>query len=99
MYEFEDNEAYYRKVAEKKSRAGLTSGGDEPVLDGGGSGHSIFTAYFLKALDGIKKTYFSAEEVYQELKIPVANNSDQTPTFLPIKNTDDAGGQFIFVRR
>jgi hypothetical protein len=98
-YEFEDNETYYRKVAEKKSRAGLTSGGDEPVLDGGGSGHSIFTTYFLRALDGIKKNYFSAEEVYQELKIPVANNSDQTPTFLPIKNTDDAGGQFIFVRR
>jgi hypothetical protein len=98
-YDFEDNEAYYRKVAEKKSRAGLTSGGDEPVLDGGGSGHSIFTTYFLRALDGIKKNYFSAEEVYQELKIPVANNSDQTPTFLPIKNTDDAGGQFIFVRR
>ncbi len=98
-YEFEDNEAYYRKVAEKKSRDGLTSGGDEPVLDGGGSGHSVFASYLLKALDGIKKSYFSAEEIYQELKIPVANNSDQTPTFLPIKNTDDEGGQFIFVRR
>jgi hypothetical protein len=59
----------------------------------------LFAWYFLQSLDGIKKNYFSAEEVYQELKIPVANNSDQTPTFLPIKNTDDAGGQFIFVRR
>jgi hypothetical protein len=98
-YEFEDNESYYRKVAEKKSRDGLTSGGDEPVLDGGGSGHSVFASYFLKALESIKKKYFTAEEVYQELKIPVANNSDQTPTFLPIKNTDDAGGEFIFVRR
>jgi hypothetical protein len=99
QYEFEDNEAYYKKVAERKSRSGLTSGGDEPVLDGGGNGHSVFATYLLKALGGIKKQYFSAEEVYQELKIPVANNSDQTPTFLPIKNTDDAGGQFIFVRR
>lgn len=98
-YEFQDNESYYRKVAEKKSRAGLTSGGDEPVLDGGANGHSVFAWYFLKALEGIKKNYFSAEEVYQELKIPVANNSEQTPTFLPIKNTDDAGGQFIFIRR
>ena len=98
-YPFEDNDNYYRKVAEKKSRDGLTSGGDEPVLDGGANGHSLFAWYFLQSLDGIKKNYFSAEEVYQELKIPVANNSDQTPTFLPIKNTDDAGGQFIFVRR
>ena len=98
-YEFEENESYYRKVAEKKSRDGLTSGGDEPVLDGGANGHSLFAWHFLKALDGIKKNYFSAEEVYQELKIPVANNSDQTPIFLPIKNTDDAGGQFIFLRR
>lgn len=98
-YEYQDNEAYYRKVAEKKSRDGMTSGGDEPVLDGGGSGHSVFANYLLKALGTIRKPYFTAEEVYQELKIPVANNSDQTPAFLPIKSTEDEGGQFIFVRR
>jgi hypothetical protein len=31
--------------------------------------------------------------------IPVVNNSEQKPEFHPIKNTGDAGGQFIFRKK
>ena len=33
------------------------------------------------------------------LKIPVINNSDQTPKLAPVKNTGDEGGQFIFIKK
>jgi len=98
-YDFEDNDNYYKRVAGMKSRKALTSGGDEPVMDGGTPGHSIFASYLISALEGIKKPYFSAWEVYSRLRIGVVNNSDQLPQFDAIKNCGDEGGEFLFVRR
>jgi len=99
MLAYENNTDYYRKVSLRKSRKALTSGGEEPVLDGGKEGHSVFAYYFLKAMENIAGGYFDGGQVFNELRIPVANNSDQVPEFAPIKNTGDEGGQFIFVRR
>lgn len=96
--EFEESDRYYREVNSLMSRKALTSGGIEPVMDGGKEGHSIFTYYMLKALTSNKKKYFDATELYNDIKIPVTNNSDQRPRFAPIKNTGDEGGQFIFIR-
>ena len=39
-----------RRLAGKRSRTALVSGGLEPVNDGGGEGHSVFTRAFLAAL-------------------------------------------------
>jgi hypothetical protein len=99
MVPFDNNPDYYSKIATRKSRKALTSGGEEPVMDGGKDDHSVFAYYFLKALTGIRGAYFDAGQVFNELRIPVTNNSDQVPEFAPIKNTGDEGGQFIFVRR
>jgi uncharacterized caspase-like protein len=96
---FEDSEKYYQTVHAKASRKALTSGGVEPVLDGGREGHSIFTYYFLQALEENKQKLFDASRVYEHLKIPVINNSDQSPVFAPVKNAGDEGGQFIFIRK
>ena len=98
-YDFEDNDNYYKHVAGFKSRKALTSGGDEPVMDGGIGGHSIFASYLIKALEDINKPYFSAWEVYDRLRIGVANNSEQLPEFGAIKSCGDEGGEFLFVRR
>ena len=97
--DFEDTPNYYRHIAGIRSRKAMTSGGDEPVMDEGAPGHSIFAGYFIKALQGIQKPYFSAWEVFKSLRIPVANNSDQEPQFDAVKNTGDEGGEFLFVRR
>lgn len=94
---FEDSQRYYQKVHSLPSRKALTSGGIEPVLDGGKDGHSVFTYYFLKSLNEYNGKMLDANQVFEKLKIPVINNSEQTPYFAPVKNTGDEGGQFIFI--
>ncbi|MDP4172487.1 MAG: caspase family protein [Bacteroidota bacterium] len=100
-YPFDPNnmEKYYREVYKRQSRLALTSGGIEEVRDDGKDGHSIFTYYLLKALKDNKNRYMDATQLYNELRIAVANNSDQTPILQAVKDTYDEGGQFIFVNR
>jgi len=96
---FENSEKYYGQVQELASRHALTSGGVEPVMDGGRDGHSVFTYYFLKSLSNNQSKYYDASQLYDAIKIPVTNNSEQRPRFNPIKNTGDEGGQFIFIKK
>ena len=48
---------------------------------------------------GCDAKYYDASQLYNDIKIPVVNNSEQTPKFSPIKNTGDEGGQFIFIKK
>jgi uncharacterized caspase-like protein len=96
---FENTPKYYKEVYKRLSRQALTSGGVEPVMDGGREGHSIFTYYLLKALKNPESDYLDAGQLFEQVRIPVGNNSEQVPILSPIKNTGDEGGQFIFVRR
>jgi WD40 repeat protein len=96
---FEESEKYYAKVNNISSRKALTSGGIEPVLDGGKEGHSVFAYYLLKALDSNAKKFYDASQLFDNIKIPVINNSDQSPQFNAIKNAGDEGGQFIFLKK
>lgn len=96
---FEESERYYSEVHGLTSRQAITSGGIEPVMDGGRDGHSVFTYYFLKSLNENQSKYFDVSQIYTKIKIPVINNSEQTPRFSPIKNVGDEGGQFIFIRK
>ena len=96
---FEDTEKYYRKIHKMPSRKAMTSGGIEPVMDGGRDGHSVFAYYFLKSLRNNEAKYFDATQLYNKLKIPVINNSEQSPRFSPVKNTGDEGGQFVFIKK
>ncbi len=96
---FESSEKYYNEVHGLSSRQAMTSGGIEPVMDGGKNGHSVFAYYFLKSLEENNDKYFDAGQLYNKIKIPVVNNSDQTPKLSPIKDTGDEGGQFIFIRK
>ena len=96
---FEESEKYYKEVHSLPSRQALTSGGLEPVMDGGKEGHSVFAYYFLKSLDANKEKYMDISQVYTKVKIPVINNSEQTPKLSPIKNSGDEGGQFIFIKK
>ncbi len=96
---FEDSDRYYNTVHNRMSRSALTSGGVEPVMDGGREGHSVFAYYVLKALQTNDRRFYDASQLYGAIKIPVINNSEQSPKFEPIKNTGDEGGQFIFIRK
>ena len=81
------------------SRHAITSGGIEPVMDGGKEGHSIFTYYLIKALRENKSKFIDATHLFDNIKVPIVNNSDQSPKYLPLKNTGDEGGEFIFYRK
>lgn len=96
---FENSDNYYRKVHERPSRKAITSGGIEPVMDTGKEGHSVFAYYLIKSLENNEDPFYDASQLYERIKIPVTNNSDQQPHFHPIKNTGDEGGQFIFIHK
>lgn len=96
---YENSTKYYQKVYSLNSRKALTSGGVEPVLDKGKEGHSVFAYYFLQALTKNTEKYFDAGQIFEALKIPVVNNSYQTPLYSPIRNAGDEGGQFIFIMK
>jgi hypothetical protein len=96
---FENSDKYYVKTYDLKSRQAISSGGIEPVMDGGKDGHSIFAYYMLQALKNNSAKYFDASQLFSNIKVPVGNNSDQSPDFNPIKNTGDEGGNFIFIRK
>lgn len=96
---FEESDRYYREIHQLKSRKAITSGGIEPVMDGGREGHSVFAYYLLRALENNESRFYDASQLYDRIKIPVTNNSEQRPKFAPIKYSGDEGGQFIFIRK
>ncbi len=96
---YENSFKYYNQIYAKPSRTALTSGGVEPVMDGGKDGHSVFSYYLLKSLSNNENQFFDASQLYNDLKVAVINNSNQTPGFSPIVNTGDEGGQFIFIKK
>ena len=96
---YENSTKYYSKMYSLSSRKALTSGGVEPVMDKGKENHSIFAYYFLQALRNNGEKYIDAGQVFDFLKIPVVNNSMQTPAYSPIRNAGDEGGQFIFIAK
>jgi len=90
---------YIKKMQSKKSRTLLASGGNEPVSDIGGEGHSVFAKAFLSGLKSIENNKFTAEELYyRHIKEMVAGSSDQTPEYNIIRNSGHEGGDFIFKR-
>ena len=96
---FENSEKYYIKTYDLKSRQAISSGGLEPVMDGGKEGHSVFAYYMIQALKTNTAKYFDASQLFNKIKIPVGNNSDQSPEFNPIGKTGDEGGNFIFIKK
>jgi hypothetical protein len=89
---------YYREIYSKTSRIAITSGGLEEVEDAGKDGHSIFTYYLLKSLRENNNKYFDASQLFNDFRIAVTNNSEQTPLLQVVRDTGDEGGQFIFVK-
>ncbi|WP_457575854.1 caspase family protein [Desulfomarina sp.] len=92
------DDRYHQRLYRSKSRQGLTSGGKEPVLDGGSEGHSIFAYHFLKFLRTTDRDIFSVGELFTQIAPVVTNNSIQKPECLPILFTGHEQGEFVFVR-
>jgi hypothetical protein len=84
-----------------KSRTVLSSGGLQPVMDGGGGGHSVFANAFIKALDG-NQGLLEGQELFRTVSasvIAVAANNDieQVPQYAPISHAGHEAGEFFFM--
>ncbi|MCB1955885.1 MAG: caspase family protein, partial [Rhodocyclaceae bacterium] len=90
---------YLRRMASKRARLALSSGGLEPVADATDDGrHSPFARSFIEALranDGV----IDGTELFSQLRHPVMVNADQTPEYADIRRAGHDGGDFLFVRR
>jgi formylglycine-generating enzyme required for sulfatase activity len=89
--------AWLDRMAQKRSRTALVSGGLEPVEDRGRNGHSVFAHALLGALkenDGILDSY----SLFQQISRPVVLEVDQTPNYSEIRKAGHEGGAFMFRR-
>jgi hypothetical protein len=93
------NPSYLSRIAGKRARVVLTSGGIEPVMDAGGrDDHSVFASAFIDAL-AQNTTVLEGHELYMAVKRPVGLNSDQLPEYSDMRKAGHDGGDFLFVPR
>lgn len=94
----ERNQAYLERIADKRTRVVLSSGGLEPVADSGGGKHSVFAAQFLKALK-TNEGVMDGTRLFERVRQTVVLNADQTPQYSDIRKAGHEGGDFLFVRK
>jgi hypothetical protein len=92
-------ESYLQKLKSKPSRVLIASGGNEPVDDSGGRGHSVFADVLIRSLKNPIDQQFTAEELLiRQIKESVAGRAEQTPEYRVIRNSGHDGGDFVFIR-
>ena len=90
-----------QSFASSRVRTALTSGGVQPVLDSGGSGHSVFTKAFLDVRQENGLT-LETERLFLAIRERVSStafdlNVKQIPTYEPIHMAGHEAGDFVFV--
>ncbi|MBT3220502.1 MAG: caspase family protein [Proteobacteria bacterium] len=91
----EVDEAYVRAATSEPAFQVLTAGrADQPVLDGGPGGHSVFTGRFIESLDNIDQ-YSTASQIHSEVAPRVRQDAFdrgervQTPVFASVMGLGD----------
>lgn len=92
---------WLRVMAGKRARIVLTSGGLEPVLDGGRDGHSVFANAFMQVLSS-NTGVLDAGHLYQQLRGQVSQRAgelglDQVPEYAALKVSSHEFADFLFV--
>jgi len=93
-----ENRAYLGNIFRSKSRSLLSSGGDEPVLDTGPGGHSVFANAILKYLSEMPESQFAVADLFPKIRRGVAGRSPQVPQYSYLRNSGDEFGDFVFSR-
>lgn len=96
--EIDERQSLLRKLASRRSRSIMTSGGLEPVVDNGAGKHSIFADALLRALKSNRQP-IEAGRLFVQIRDRVALNAAQTPQYAPLRNAGHDGGDFIFEPR
>ncbi len=90
-------------LVKKQSRHILSSGDLQPVLDGGGSGHSVFAKAVLDALRNNDEEVLEGFRLHKHVQAGVAfaaSNKmiEQIPQYAPLMYSDHERGKFFFVQ-
>lgn len=96
-----DNTDFLRIKLDKKARLLLSSGGDRPVLDGGGGNNSVFAKAFFDELEQ-NESLLGAPQLYLRVKERVTLAAqlvdyEQEPDLKTIKAAGHEVGDFFFV--
>jgi len=89
---------YIQRMAQKRARVVMTSGGLEPVADLGGGGHSPFAKAFIDVLSE-NRGVVDGTGMFSQLRRSVMLSADQTPEYSDARRAGHDGGDFLFVRR
>ncbi|MEZ5734587.1 MAG: caspase family protein [Novosphingobium sp.] len=96
-----DRNRWFQAMATKHARVVLTSGGVQPVLDGGGGRHSVFAAAFIESLEqngDVLEGQKLAQDVTKRVAISsAAADIEQVPEYAPIRFAGHEAGDFFFV--
>ena len=91
--------AYFIEKNRLKSVQGFSSGGDQPVYDGGPrwGGNSVFAYHLIAQLEANQRPFLSATELGQRVTEFVSNDTQsmgmpQVPIIQSIRNQGDQGG-------
>jgi ankyrin repeat protein len=94
-----ERDTYLARIAQKRSRTVLTSGGLEPVSDsGGGKEHSVFAKAFLTTLQE-NRDVLDGQQLFNLVRRLVILNAAQTPEYTDMRYAGHEGGDFLFVRQ
>jgi uncharacterized protein len=91
------------QLGNQRSRVVMTSGGLEPVIDGGGGRNSLFARSFIDVLTHIN-TPMEAQQVHTALSarflyLSRRLNLQQRPEYGPLRFAGHESGDFVFVPR
>ena len=93
-----DHSKYVDKMLQKRSRHLMASGGNEPVEDSDGSGHSVFAHVLLQALSEYPENQFTGEQLFSHIQEVVGIRAKQVPQYKVIIDSHSDGGDFGFFR-
>jgi uncharacterized protein len=90
-----------RTMARQRARVVLTSGGIEPVADGGAGANSLFARSLLDVLSAVTAP-IEARRVHEELAARFALRAErlnlrQRPEYAPIRFAGHEAGDFVFI--
>jgi len=93
------HEIYLQRMVTGRSRNLLASGGNEPVSDAGGAGHSVFANAFLNGLQSMSGSFSGDDLFHQYILEHVAGNSAQVPQYNFLRDSGHEDGDFVFFPR
>lgn len=89
---------YLKRIARKRARVAMVSGGLEPVADSAGGKNSPFAQAFLDALSE-NADVIDDTRLFAAIRRPVILHAKQTPEYSDVRDSGHDGGDFLFVRK